>query len=148
MPADSAYGTWPRSGEMDITEYRGQRPQQILGTIHFGEAWNNKGDAGTGERNFNFDFSQEFHTFGFDWNRDRVQWLVDGKVYHEETLKRNFWPSLYKENGQPFDKSFYLILNLAVGGAFFGNEPFDPKEADGWAKRTLEIDWVKKWEWR
>jgi beta-glucanase (GH16 family) len=148
MPARSEYGEWPRSGEIDITEYRGQRPNQILGTLHFGPAWNNKGDVGTGERNFNIDFSKDFHTFGLDWSPSQIQWIVDGSVYHSETLQRNFWNGLYTKNGQPFDKNFFLILNLAVGGNFFGNEGFDPKEADGWAKNTLEVDYVKKWEWR
>jgi len=147
MPANSEYGGWPRSGEMDIMEYRGQRANNVLGTLHFGAAWDNKGDAGTGERVFPVDFSQDYHTFGFDWNADRVQWLVDDQVYHEETLQRNFWPGLYTGNGQPFDKNFYIIINLAVGGNFFGGEPFDPIEADQWEKPTFDIDWIRKSEW-
>ncbi|ODM89411.1 Beta-glucanase, partial [Orchesella cincta] len=43
MPQDSEYGPWPRSGELDIMEYRGQRPTNVLGTIHFGESKENKG---------------------------------------------------------------------------------------------------------
>jgi beta-glucanase (GH16 family) len=42
MPRFSTYGDWPRSGEMDIMEYRGQRPNQLIGTIHFGESKENK----------------------------------------------------------------------------------------------------------
>ncbi|XP_021965968.1 beta-glucanase [Folsomia candida] len=148
MPARSEYGDWPRSGEIDIMEYRGQLPNQDQGTLHFGQAWNNKGQVGSGERNFPVDFSQDFHTFGLDWSPWQIQWILDGAVFHTETLQKNFWPGLYTKNGQPFDKNFYLIINLAVGGSFFGNEPFDPKEADSWAKNTLEVDWVKKWEWR
>jgi beta-glucanase (GH16 family) len=148
MPANSEYGGWPRSGEIDIMEYRGQRPQQMLGTLHFGPAWDNKGQAGTGERNFPFDFSQDWHTFAIDWSPQQIMWLVDDQVIHTETLQRNFWPGLYTANGQPFDKNFFIILNLAVGGNFFGGEPFDPEEANGWEKNTFEIDWVRKWEWR
>jgi beta-glucanase (GH16 family) len=148
MPRDSVYGGWPRSGEIDITEYRGQRPQQILGTLHFGAAWDNKGDAGTGERDFPTDFSADFHTFGLDWSPTQVQWLLDDQVYHTETLERNFWEGVYTAQGQPFDQPFFIILNLAVGGAFFGGEPFDPIEADQWAKSTFEIDYIKKWTWQ
>lgn len=148
MPAASEYGGWPRSGEIDIMEYRGQRPNQIQGTLHYGPAWNNKGQVGSGERNFPLDFSQGFHTFGLDWAPWQIQWIVDGVVYHTETLQKNFWPGLYSRNGSPFDKNFYLIINLAVGGSFFGGESFNANEADGWPKNTLEIDWVKKWEWR
>jgi len=148
MPAESAYGVWPRSGEIDITEYRGQRPQQISGTLHFGAAWDNKGQAGTGDRDFPIDFSQDFHTFGLDWSPEQIQWILDDQVYHTETLQRNFWDGVYNANGSPFDKNFFIILNLAVGGNFFGNEPFDPEEANGWEKNTFEIEFIKKWTWR
>lgn len=117
-----------------------------MGTLHFGAAWDNKGQAGY-ERSFATDFSQDFHVFGLDWNSDRIQWLIDDVVVHEESLQRNFWDSVYNQNGSPFDKNFFMIINLAVGGAFFGGEPFDPIEADGWAKNSLEIDWVRKFEW-
>jgi len=148
MPANSEYGGWPRSGEIDITEYRGQRPQQILGTLHFGPAWDNKGQVGTGERDFPIDFSQDFHVFGLDWSPTQMQWIVDGNVYHTEPLDKNFWPGLYNSNSSPFDKNFFIIINLAVGGNFFGGEPFDPIEADQWPKNTFEIDWIRKFEWR
>jgi len=148
MPLRSEYGGWPRSGEIDITEFRGQRGNQILGTLHFGPAWDNKGQVGTGERDFPFDFSHDFHVFGLDWNQDRIQWLLDGQVFHEESLRRNFWEGLYGAHGSPFDKEFFFILNLAVGGNFFGGEPFDPSESQWWPKNTFEIDYVRKWEWR
>jgi len=148
MPQSSEYGGWPRSGEIDITEYRGQRPFQILGTLHFGPAWDQHGMAGSSERDFPFDFSREFHTFTLDWSPTQIQWGVDGNVYHTESLMRNFWNGFYTANGQPFDKNFFLILNLAVGGNFFGNEPFDPSESDGWEKNNLKVDYVRKFEWR
>lgn len=148
MPSASEYGGWPRSGEIDIMEYRGQRPTETQGTLHYGPAWDNKGQAGSGERQYPFDFSQDFHVFSLDWSPSQMQWLVDGQVMHTETLNRNFWPGLYNSNGSPFDRNFFLILNVAVGGNFFGGEPFDPSEADGWAKNTLEVDYVRKFEWR
>jgi beta-glucanase (GH16 family) len=147
MPANSEYGGWPRSGEIDITEYRGQRPHQVLGTLHYGPAWDNKGQVGY-ERDFPYDFSQDFHTFGLDWSPSAIQWLIDDQVVHTETLQRNFWGGFYTANGQPFDKNFFIILNLAVGGNFFGGEPFDPSESQNWAKSTLEVDYVRKFEWR
>jgi hypothetical protein len=77
-----------------------------------------------------------------------MNWMLDGNTFHTETLNRNFWPGLYNKNGSPFDKNFFIIINLAVGGNFFGNEGFHPDEANKWAKNTLEVDFVKKWEWR
>jgi len=148
MPQNSVYGGWPRSGEMDLVEYRGQRPQQILGTAHFGAAWDNKGSVGTGERDYPLDFSADFHLFEYIWDADGIQWLMDGQQMHWESLRRNFWPGLYTADGQPFDQDFYLILNLAVGGNFFGGEPFDPIEADSWPKPTLDIDYIRVLQYR
>jgi len=147
MPTWSDYGGWPRSGEIDIMEYRGQRPQQTLGTLHFGPSPDNKGMAGTGERDFPFDFSADWHTFAIDWSPDHMQWFVDDQVYHTESLQRNFWPGFYQNNVSPFDRPFFIIINLAVGGDFFNGEPFDPEEANGWAKNTFEIDWIRKFSW-
>jgi len=148
MPAASAYGEWPRSGEIDIMEYRGQRPTNVLGTLHFGANWDQHGEAGTGETNFGVDFSADFHTFAVDWSPSAIKWLVDDRQYGEINVNANFWPGFYQQNGQPFDKNFFIIINLAVGGGFFGGEPFDPIEADSWPKPTFEIDWIRKFEWR
>jgi len=147
MPSASAYGGWPRSGEIDIMEYRGQRWWEIIGTIHYGPAWDNKGQNGYG-REFPNDFSQEWHTYAIDWSSQKMIWLLDDQPVHEENLLRNFWPGLYTGNTQPFDRNFFAILNFAVGGNFFGNEPFDPVEADGWAKNTFEIDYVRVYQWQ
>ena len=38
MPRDSKYGTWAASGEIDIMELRGDKPHEIMGTIH-GGSW-------------------------------------------------------------------------------------------------------------
>jgi len=148
MPQNSEYGGWPASGEIDIMEYRGQRPFQVSGALHFGPAWNQHAWVGTGDRDFPFDFSRDFHIFSLDWSPTQIQWLVDGNVYHTESLMRNFWAGFYQQNGQPFDRHFFFIINLAVGGMFFGDEPFDPIEADQWEKPFLEVDYVRKFEWR
>ena len=36
MPRDSKYGQWAASGEIDIMELRGDKPHEIMGTIHYG----------------------------------------------------------------------------------------------------------------
>lgn len=147
MPVNSEYGGWPRSGEIDIMEYRGQQLNVTLGTLHFGESKDKKGQVGSPETQFNVDFSEEFHVFGIEWSQNKMKWMMDDLVYHDESLEKNFWENLYTRQGQPFDKNFYMIINMAVGGNFFGDESFDPIEADSWSKPTFEIDWIRQWEW-
>src|SRR4051794_4973763 len=39
LPQEEKYGGWPSSGEIDILEARGQKPTEVLGTLHFGSRW-------------------------------------------------------------------------------------------------------------
>jgi len=60
LPTDTDYGVWPASGEIDIVEVFGQRPDEALGSIHFGEPHTfttrvRKLDSGS--------YADDFHTF-------------------------------------------------------------------------------------
>jgi len=145
------YGGWPDSGEIDIMEMRGHEPTKVEGTIHY-----YGGGAGSGATAFPFDFSKDFHVFTLEWEKLEMRWLVDGKVYHKESLDKEWlWQGkkLYTEHGQPFDPSnpFFWVLNLAVGGAFFGTwGPYvTPAEAASpavWPKHSMEIDYVRVYQ--
>ena len=151
MPRNSEYGGWPASGEIDIMEYRGQRTNQFSGTAHFGPSWDVKGAVGTGDRDFDSDLSSDFHTYGFHWDEYALRWILDGQQFHSEGITKNFWPGFYEQDGQPFDKSFYFILNLAVGGNFFPPEiygDFVPEDARDWERNTFEIDYVRVYKWQ
>lgn len=39
LPLADRYGTWAASGEIDIMEARGQHPDTVLGTLHYGSRW-------------------------------------------------------------------------------------------------------------
>ncbi|MEV0848660.1 glycoside hydrolase family 16 protein [Streptomyces sp. NPDC049954] len=106
---------WPNSGELDIMENVGFEPSTVHGTIH-GPGYSGAGGIGAsytlpgGEA-----FADDFHTFAIDWSPDRIAWSVDGNVYQERT------PADVNGNDWVFNKPFYVILNLAVGGDWPGN---------------------------
>ncbi|GAA4324579.1 hypothetical protein GCM10023164_25710 [Christiangramia aestuarii] len=104
---------YPLAGEIDIMEFVGVEPNEIHGTVHY--PWDNhagiKADGGTFELE---NIAAEFHIYSLEWNDDKIEFLVDNKVYHEFEID---------EAGQernPFRKPFYLILNLALGGNWAG----------------------------
>ncbi len=139
------------SGEIDIMEYRGEQNSIIMGTIHYGGSWPNNIYTGSGEKNMGKDLSADFHTYAVEWDKTSITWLFDGTPYHTENIDKNMWShkgtNPYNHNGAPFDQSFYIIFNVAVGGNFFGNLPrVTPEGAKRWAKPTMEIDYVRVYQ--
>jgi len=124
---------WPAAGEIDIMEYRGQEPSRIHGTVH-GPGYS----ASNGiTRKFDADrdrFDTGFHVFAVDWNTDSIKWTVDGKLYHMVTTKDVPGPWV-------FDHSFYIIMNVAVGGTFVG--PPGPNTS---FPQTMLVDWVRVYQ--
>jgi beta-glucanase (GH16 family) len=133
LPEENKYGGWAASGEIDILEARGQEPEKILGTLHYGSRW--PANTHTGKDYIFPDKGTiaDFHVYTLEWDPGEIRWYVDDKLYQTQ----NFWWSCSDTDGPkgvnpeveselnpwpaPFDKPFYIILNVAVGGQFLGN---------------------------
>jgi beta-glucanase (GH16 family) len=149
LPADNAYGPWPASGEIDILEARGDRPTQIFGTIHFGCAAAADTASATATLPNNSTIAN-FHVYALEWKPGEMRWFIDGECY---ATQRKWWSSSkpaahgppdaddLNPPHAPFDKPFYLIINLAVGGNFAGNP-----DADTEFPQEMLIDYVRVYE--
>lgn len=134
LPEDiMGYGAgWPDSGELDIMEHVGHNP----GTVHFSmhtSAFNHR--IGTQKTTMVMvpDAMDSFHTYGLEWSRQRIGYLLDGRTVFTVDNPAVSWREW------PFDKPFYVILNVAVGGSWGGVQGVD--EA-GMPWRML-VDWVR-----
>ncbi|HEV2692360.1 MAG TPA: glycoside hydrolase family 2 TIM barrel-domain containing protein, partial [Verrucomicrobiae bacterium] len=147
MPKDEVYGTWAASGEIDITENKGNNPSNVLGTIHYGGMYpNNTHSSGP---SFNFssgDSVTNFHVYALEWTNNAIRWYVDNQLYETQT---SWWSSSNPTNTNirnpypaPFDQSFYIIMNLAVGGNFGGN-PDGTTVFPG----EMQVDYVRVYDW-
>ncbi|MFH8218043.1 lectin [Streptomyces sp. NPDC018057] len=106
---------WPDSGEIDIMENVGFEPSTVHGTIH-GPGYSGSGGIGAAYSLPNGQaFADAFHTFAVDWAPGSITWSVDGNVYQRRT------PADLGGRTWAFDKPFFLILNLAVGGYWPGD---------------------------
>ncbi|KAF2430320.1 glucan endo-1,3-beta-D-glucosidase [Tothia fuscella] len=145
LPVDSKYGPWPRSGEIDIMESRGNNHTYRQGgnnivssTLHWGP---NPANDGWWTNNvkrmaLHTTYSKGFHTFGLEWSEKYLFTYIDTRLlqvmyshFEEPLFARGHFP-LSDSNGTklddpwshtgrvntPFDEDFYLILNVAVGG--------------------------------
>jgi hypothetical protein len=145
LPVNETYGSWPRSGEIDIVESRGNNHTYrqggnniISSALHWGpdpanDAWwrtNVKRNA------LHTTFNRKVHTFGLEWSRKYLFTYIDTRLL--QVLYTNFDQPLWERgnfplsdaNGTrlvdpwsqagndatPFDHEFYLIMNVAVGG--------------------------------
>lgn len=139
MPSDSEYGNWPVSGEIDIMEHVGYDQGTIHSTIHT-DAYNHNKNTQKGNSLSVPDCSEEFHVYLLEWLPDKMIFRVDG----EEIF--NYCPTDYTANPTysqwPFDKSMYLILNVAFGGNWGGSRGIDEELESA----RMEVDYVRVYQ--
>lgn len=133
LPQTERYGGWAASGEIDVMEARGQEPNKVLGTIHYGSRWPANAHAGKDYVLPDGGSIADFHLYTLEWEPGEIRWYVDGRIY----ATQSFWWSSSSAEGEkeqnpkgesdlnpwpaPFDQPFYLVMNVAVGGKFLGN---------------------------
>ncbi|MFX0556521.1 glycoside hydrolase family 16 protein [Maribacter sp. CXY002] len=121
---------WPKKGEIDIMEYRGQEPTKVLGTIH-GPGYSAGESISKSYSLENDRFDTGFHVFGIEWAPEYINFYVDDVLYNQITPAdvAGEWV---------FDQPFYILMNVAVGGNFVGlpnSETIFPQ--------TMIVDYVR-----
>ena len=107
---------WPACGEIDIVENLGREPALAHGTVH--------GPGYSGKHGISAQYSlpgapvlaDDFHLYAADWRPGHIDFSLDGHVYATVT------PAALPPGAKwVYDHPFFLLLNLAVGGAWPGN---------------------------
>lgn len=128
-------GNWPDIGEFDIMEHVGHDAGLIHASAHSRDYQWQKGTQQTDTIRI-ADATSAFHTYTWEWTPDVVRAYVDDQLYFEyenEGLGETKWP---------YEKPFYLILNVAVGGAWGSLQGID----DEAFPQTMEVDYVRVYQ--
>src|SRR5579883_2078664 len=97
-------GNWPP--EIDVMEVLGNDPTKLYTSIHSGTS-SNEVNGGGGETVA--DTSKAYHEYAVDWTPTTITWYFDNK------------PVLSAPTPAQMNSPMYMIVNLAMGGAWPGN---------------------------
>ena len=144
---------WPNCGELDILEHgdyvkdsTSNDPGLISSAVHYGpqdylrQTTNVPGKIffDTGQERFIRSEKiiekpfEEYHTYSMQWSPDKIQFFIDEELHLEFPMQSQH---------SPFDKPFFLLLNLAVGGHWT-----DGYVASGFTEATYKIDYVRVYQ--
>ncbi|ODO09972.1 hypothetical protein I350_02196 [Cryptococcus amylolentus CBS 6273] len=153
LPVNETYGTWPRSGQIDIMSGRGNNASYAGRGVDYAQSDLHWGPTtaldrlyltwGYREQRRTY-YSDKYHTFGFEWNENYLWTYIDSRVSQVVSLrfnKESFWtrgkfPSTYTNN------SDVVKLTNPWSSSENNNAPFDQKfylaidlavgSTDGW----------------
>jgi len=126
---------WPSCGELDIMENIGKEPGMVHATVH-GLGYSGKGGISKPYSLQAGKFSDDFHVFAVEWEPKEIRWYVDGQQYFSVS------PDDVKDRGDwVFDRPFFIILNLAVGGSW----PGEPDKTSTFPQ-ALAVDYVRVYQ--
>lgn len=146
LPTDNTYGIWPRSGEIDLLESRGNRKymngegkhigvEHFGSTLHFGPAWNRNGywSANFASRTLPGNgYNKAFHKFQLEWAPDKIDFFVDDCKLGSVRIEDGFWArgkfegeNIWRNGTKaaPFDQEVIIpncgLLNLNAFGQIY-----------------------------
>ncbi len=124
MPLFNLYGTWPKSGELDIMEYVGYNDDTIYGTIHTEKFNSLLGSQRQGTKTVET-AEEDYHIYETIWGPGAISLLVDGVQYFQFGYTPQFNQEVKYSAAFPFDQEFFAILNVAIGGTWGGSQGVD-----------------------
>ena len=146
-------GTWPSCGEIDVLEMghfdgikNGTQEKYYSGACHWGVYQNNS------YPNYcKFTTSPtslqdgKFHKFVLEWTPDVINMYLDdaAKPYYSMDISDR---SLNTSPGNYFNKQFYMLVNLAIGGNFTGVHDRAAVTALNSGEKKMYVDYIRLYQ--
>ncbi|QHT71674.1 glycoside hydrolase family 16 protein [Rhodocytophaga rosea] len=144
LGVDGPNEQWPQNGEIDIMESKvdvlGNVPTEYQTNYFYGTSPGNNLVSGAEFEVGVADLTSCYHIFMVEWREEELKYyfdelLIDTKTYDPDPLSSGHYiPELW-------DKEQRIVLSLAYGGDFLGNNFVPGAIAAGTG--TMYVDWVK-----
>jgi beta-glucanase (GH16 family) len=148
-PYRGNWWNWPSIGEFDIME-NVNGLNNVWGVLHCGVNPGGPCNETTGRANSRpcpgSTCQSAFHTYRFEWDRsvnpNQLRWYVDGQQFHsvsQADLPADTWNQMTSHEG------YFIILNVAIGGAFPDALAGPTPRASTVSGRPMVVDYVAVW---
>lgn len=146
-------GTWPSCGEIDVMEMghadgikNGTQEKYYSGACHWG-VYQNGGYPNYGKFTTSPTSLQDgkFHKFVLEWTPEVINMYLDdaAKPYYSMDISGR---SLNTSPGNYFNKQFYLLVNLAIGGNFTGVHDRAAVTALNSGEKKMYVDYIRLYQ--
>lgn len=130
---------WPTCGEIDVMEHVGKNPGVVQCALHTPSS---SGNTVNKKEILVPDYDTEFHLYEANWTEDKINFFVDGKLYY------TYEPEVKNKNTWPFDKPFFIIINIAMGGNWGSDTRYETNDLKNGidpsiSTARMEVDYVR-----
>ena len=142
LGANLSTSGWPACGEVDVMEHVGKEQGVVRSSLHTPSSY---GATVNTKMKIVPTCSVEFHEYQVAWTQDKIEFSIDNVLFY------TYNPSVKNSSTWPFNKPFFIIMNIAMGG----NWGSDPQYETGGLKNgidpaltsaRMEIDYVRVYQ--
>jgi hypothetical protein len=123
---------WPQCGEIDIME-QFENKNKVKSTLHWKKPDGTRGEYGLDTTNAT---STDWHVYTMEWTPTSIKTYLDGNEFFSMNISG-------VEPYYPFNKDFFFIFNVAMGGTNGGI--IDPNLQQGFVD-AMEVDYIRVYQ--
>jgi len=125
------YGAWPECGEIDIMEYWGHQAPNVYTNLHTKNS-NYKNGRKRDKHSTSYslpDATEQFHVYGMEWYRDRLEFYLDGNHYWTYNKLGDSWRKW------SYDHPMKIVFQMYATPDYEGSDEDLPDQ--------FEVDYVR-----
>ena len=144
LGSDIDQNNWPKCGEIDIMEMRGQAPTEMLTTMHYADNSGSHQQSGVEHIKLpdGSSLANDFHLYSVVRSKDQIRFYLDGQLYY------TFTSGTVGSNPYPFNNNFFVVLNVAVGGNFLSNPSSATINSSTTFPQQMLVDYVRYYQYK